>query len=672
MCGIAGVLAPAEAGSEAHGRVVSEMTGRMVHRGPDRDGLWSDASSGVALGHRRLAIVELGPEGHQPMLSVGGRYVVVFNGEIYNYPEIRARLLALDPALRFRGDSDTEVMLAAFEAWGVREAVSVFNGMFAFALWDRKERVLFLARDRMGEKPLYFGWDGRRFLFASELKAIARVLRTAPEIDRDALAQFMRFSCVPAPRSIYRGFYKLPAATLLEVSKKRARDPRGFQASPDSPRDAASWGPERYWSASQACARGRESVIDASVDEIVAQADALLRDAVRLRMHADVPLGAFLSGGIDSTTVVAMMQAQSRRPVKTFTIGFREAAYNEAVDARRVAEHLGTEHTEHILSSEEALAVIPKLSQIYDEPFADASQIPTFLVSGLARRHVTVALTGDGGDEVFGGYTRYLWAEEILGKVDRIPRGLRPVVSGLLRRLSPGQWERFGKILAPILGRYGKQGTFGDKMHKVAEVLEMRDLEALYLRLVSAWLRPGEVVRGAGANPSCAWTDGLRRNGSRPYEQMMLYDQSGYLPDDILVKLDRASMAVSLEGRMPFLDHRVVEFGWKVPSSLRLGGGKGKVILRRILQKYIPLELIDRPKMGFGVPIDEWLRGPLRDWAESLLNESCLREQGHLNDELIRARWSDHLSGRRNWGQSLWCVLMFQSWLESQKPVVAP
>lgn len=662
MCGIAGLAAPGEAGSPALGCIVTEMTDRMVHRGPDDHGVWTDESAGVALGHRRLAIVELGPQGHQPMLSAGGRYALVFNGEIYNFPELRDRLTRENPGLRFRGDSDTEVMLAAFEAWGVRDSVRSFNGMFSFALWDRKERTLFLGRDRMGEKPLYFGWEEGRLLFASELRSIKRVLRQAPEIDRDALALFMRYSCVPSPRSIYRGFYKLPPATLLEVTAARAGDPAGFQTS---------WGPESYWSSAEAARSGRAKVFEAGDSEIVAQADALLRESVKMRMHADVPLGAFLSGGIDSTTVVAMMQAQSSRPVKTFTIGFREAAYNEAADARRVAAHLGTEHTEHILGSEEALAVIPKLCEIYDEPFADASQIPTYLVSGLARKHVTVALTGDGGDEVFGGYTRYIWAEEILGKVGRIPRDLRPAVSGLLRRLTPAQWDRFGGVLGPVLKRYGTQGTFGDKLHKIAEVLEMPDIESLYVRLLSAWPKPGEVVNDAGARPSCTWTDGLALTAARPYEQMMLYDQNGYLPDAILVKLDRASMAVSLEGRIPFLDHRVVEFGWKVPGRLRIGGGKGKILLRKVLEKYVPLDLIDRPKMGFGVPMDDWLRGPLRDWAESLLDEPRLREQGYLNADVVRARWTDHLTGRRNWGQQLWCVLMFQSWLETQKPAVA-
>lgn len=662
MCGIAGIAAPGEAGSEVLGRTVKEMTDRMVHRGPDDQGVWTDEPAGVALGHRRLAIVELGPEGHQPMLSRSERYSLVFNGEIYNFPELRARLTQADPGLRFRGESDTEVMLAAFESWGVRDSVRAFNGMFAFALWDRKERTLTLARDRMGEKPLYFGWDGGRFLFASELKSIKKVLRRPAEIDRDALALFMRYSCVPAPRSIYRGVYKLPPATLLEVTASRASDPAGFQSE---------WGPESYWSSFEAAKAGRSAVFTAGDEEIVAKADALLREAVKMRMHADVPLGAFLSGGIDSTTVVAMMQAQSARPVKTFTIGFKEAAYNEAADAKKVAERLGTEHTEHILSSDEALAVIPKLSQIYDEPFADASQIPTYLVSGLARKHVTVALTGDGGDEVFGGYTRYIWAEEILGKVGRIPRDLRPAMSGLLRQLTPSQWDRFSGVLGPVLKRYGTQGTFGDKLHKIAEVLEMPDIEDLYVRLLSAWPKPGEIVNGGGAKPSCSWTDGLSLAADTPYEQMMTYDQNGYLPDAILVKLDRASMAVSLEGRIPFLDHRVVEFGWKVPSRLRIGGGKGKLLLRKVLERYIPLELIDRPKMGFGVPMDDWLRGPLREWAEALLEERSLRAQGYLNADMVRARWADHLSGRRNWGQQLWCVLMFQSWLEREAKVDA-
>ncbi|WP_414585247.1 asparagine synthase (glutamine-hydrolyzing) [Scytonema sp. PCC 10023] len=646
MCGITGFFdAVLQRSTLEMESVVQNMSHALYHRGPDNGGIWIDTENGIALGHRRLAIIDISPEGHQPMVSGNGRYAIVFNGEIYNFLELRRDLEKLGH--HFRGHSDTEVMLASFSQWGVFEAIKHFNGMFAFALWDRQERVLHLGRDRLGEKPLYYGWCGNTFLFASELKALKAHPDFHPEINRDALALFLRYSCVPTPYSIYQGIYKLPPGCVLTWN--------GVNTHPK---------PVPYWSAKEAAELGTAKPFTGSEQEAVAEMEALLREAVGLRMVADVPLGAFLSGGIDSSTVVALMQAQSSQPVKTFTIGFHEKAYNEAEHAKAVAQHLGTNHTELYLTPEDTLAVIPKLPVLYDEPFSDPSQIPTFLVSQLARQHVTVSLSGDGGDELFGGYNRYFWGRSIWQKIGWMPKSLRQIAAHGLTSLSPQTWDRVFTNFGAVLPAKLRYSTVGDHLHKLAGVLAVSDPEAMYASLVSHWKEPEAIVIGS-CEPITAVSDRQCWPQLPDYTQRMMYlDTVTYLPDDILVKVDRASMGVSLEGRIPLLDHRIVEFAWRIPLSMKIRNGQGKWLLRQILYKYVPQELIERPKMGFGVPIDSWLRGPLREWAEDLLDESRLHQQGFLNPKPIQQKWKEHISGDRNWQYYLWDVLMFQAWLD--------
>ncbi len=648
MCGIVGIRD--ESGVDARA-AVEAMTATLVHRGPDDSGVWVDAAAGVALGHRRLSILDLSSAGHQPMSSHCGRYVIVFNGEIYNHVDIRKELEASDPAVRWRGHSDTEVMLAAFEHWGVEAALARFNGMFAFALWDRREHVLHLARDRFGEKPLYYGWMGDTFLFGSELKALKAHPAWRGEIDRGAVALYMRYSYIPAPYSIYRGIRKLLPAHVLSIPLAN-----GKRETPQS---------RAYWSAKAVAEAGVRQPFTGNEAEAVESLDVLLRDAVALRTEADVPLGAFLSGGIDSSTVVALMQAQSVRPVRTFSIGFFEAGYNEAEHAKAVAKHLGTEHTELYVTAAEAMAVIPQLPEIYDEPFADSSQIPTFLVSQMTRQHVTVALSGDGGDELFGGYNRYLWGRDIWRKLGWMPKSARVAMAHGLAALSPQGWDRIFAIMEPVLPRRLRARLPGDKLHKLAGILACSSPEEMYRGLVSHW-DPVSVVLGA-SEPPTALTDHAQCADVPDFTQRMMFlDLVSYLPDDILAKVDRASMAVSLEARVPLLDHRVAEFAWTLPLVMKIRDGQGKWLLRQVLYKYVPKELIERPKMGFGMPIDAWLRGPLREWAENLLDESRLKKEGFFNPGAVHEKWNEHLNGGRNWAYHLWNVLMFQTWLESQ------
>ena len=646
MCGITGFWNTSiEVSADKLQAIAQQMSDTILHRGPDSGGIWVDESVGVALGHRRLAIVDLSPFGHQPMLSADGRYAIAFNGEIYNFLELREELTKHGHT--FRGHSDTEIMLAGFSEWGVKPAIERFNGMFAFALWDRQKRLLHLGRDRLGEKPLYYGWIGQTLLFASELKALKAYPGFPAEINRDALALFVRHNCVPAPYSIYKGIYKLPPATLLT-----------WNGNDNHP------APVPYWSAKEAAEFGVANPFTGSEQEAIDQMEALLLDAVGLRMMADVPLGAFLSGGIDSSTVVALMQAQSSQPVKTFTIGFYEDGYNEAQYAKAVAQHLKTDHTELYVTPAEALAVIPKLPTLYDEPFSDSSQIPTFLVSEMARRHVTVSLSGDGGDELFGGYNRYFWGRSIWQKVGWMPQALRQTAANALTSVSPQTWDRaLGGLMNLLPSKYQASGS-GFKAHKLAEVLAVSDPEAMYMGLVSHWKNPEALVIG-GFEPPTNLTDHQRWAKVPSFTESMMYlDTVTYLADDILVKVDRASMGVSLEGRIPFLDHRVVELAWRLPLSMKIRNNQGKWVLRQILDKYVPRNLIDRPKTGFGIPIDIWLRGPLRDWAEALLDEKRLQREGFFNPGPIRQKWAEHLAGDRDWQYYLWDILMFQAWLE--------
>lgn len=640
MCGIAGFW-----GGNHAPALAERMAARLESRGPDDAGVWADAAAGLALAHRRLSILDLSPAGHQPMASPCGRYVLVYNGEIYNHRDLRAELEREGGAFDWRGHSDTETLLAALRHWGVQGALERVNGMFAFALWDARERALYLARDRMGEKPLYYGRSADTFLFGSELKALAAHPDWQGDVDRDALALFMRHNYVPAPWSIYRGIAKLPPAHLVAIR--------------ECGRDVGE--PVCYWDLGRVAEQG---VAHAGGDPgaLADELDVLLRDAVGRRMAADVPLGAFLSGGYDSSTVAALMQAQSDRPVKTFSIGFHEEAYNEARHARAVAEHLGTDHTELYVTPQEAMAVIPKLPTIYDEPFSDSSQIPTFLVSQLARQHVTVSLSGDGGDELFFGYGRYLLGERIWGKLRRLPLPLRRMAAQLAQHAAG---QALGYAMA-VLPRRFRISHLADRLPKLAEILNHPNGEALYHQLVSHWSNPDELVIGAREPATILSRDERRPALPGLREQMMFLDMMTYLPGDILTKVDRASMAVSLEARVPLLDHRVVEFAWRVPTEFKYRNGQGKWLLRQVLYRYVPRELMDRPKMGFGVPIEHWLRGPLREWAEELLGEGRLREEGFFDPAPIRRMWREHLSGKRRWHYYLWDVLMFQAWWEEQ------
>jgi len=658
MCGLTGFLGaapfPAQAGHQA---LLARMTGAIRHRGPDGAGYWCDAARGIALGHRRLAILDLSAAGHQPMRSAAGRYQIAFNGEIYNHLALRDQLAAAGWNGSWRGHSDTETLLAGFDAWGIQATLERAIGMFAFAVWDRETATLTLGRDRIGEKPLYYGWQGRgggrTFLFGSELKA----LRTHPafenEIDRDALCLQLRHSYIPAPHTIYRGIAKLPPGCLASVS---ARQPE--------PRVSS------YWSAARQMVAGAATPFAGSANAAVDALEALLKDAIGAQMIADVPLGAFLSGGVDSSTVVALMQAQSARPVKTFSIGFHEEGFDEARYAKAVARHLGTDHSELYVNAEQVQAVIPALPAMYDEPFSDSSQLPTFLVSQLARRHVTVSLSGDAGDELFCGYTRYGFADRLWNTIDMAPRSMRRLAARGIRAVPVESWNgaarSLGRYLPAALPRALRVANPGDKLHKGAEVMACKTLDDLYLGLVSHWDDPASLVRGAsepptllqGRTPALPGLDGIQR--------MMALDLLTYLPDDILAKVDRAAMSVSLETRVPFLDHRVVEFAWSLPQSLKLRDGVGKWVLRQVLYRHVPQALIERPKMGFGVPIGSWLRGPLRDWAEHLLAEPRIRREGYFDPLQLRSKWQEHLSGQRNWQYHLWDVLVFQSWLEQQ------
>ena len=654
MCGIAGFLGAdhSQALEDQHA-ILKRMTDSITYRGPDDAGYWCDDRHAVGFGHRRLSILDLSTAGHQPMHSASGRYVIVFNGEIYNHLRLREQLESAGSGTAWRGHSDTETLLAGIEAWGVQGAVERTVGMFAFGVWDRQTATLTLARDRLGEKPLYYGWQGRGeravFLFGSELKALRAHPRFESTVDRGALCLQMRHNYIPAPYSIYAGIAKLPPGSLLTVSGKRP-EPKVWA----------------YWSAAQQALAGAADPFAGTVEQAVDELEKILRVAVGAQMMADVPLGAFLSGGVDSSTVVALMQAQSARPVKTFSIGFHEEGYNEAEYAKAVARHLGTEHTELYVTAEQAMAVIPRLQTMYDEPFSDSSQIPTFLVSQLARQHVTVSLSGDAGDELFCGYNRYQMTAKLWHRINAVPLPLRRLTAAGLTSISVQSWNRVASAFARFLPPSWRFANPGDKLHKGAGVLASESLDALYLGLVSHWTEPAALVVGA-TEPSTLLSDKYHALSSLDgIQRMMALDLLTYLPDDILVKVDRAAMNVSLETRVPFLDHRVVEFAMRLPQSLKLRDGSAKWVLRQVLYRHVPKALIERPKMGFGIPLGAWLRGPLRDWAEALLDDARLRNEGYFDATPVRRKWEEHVAGVRNWEYVLWDVLMFQSWLEQQ------
>ncbi len=648
MCGLTGFCDFRGIDSNAE-QVCLAMASRLIHRGPDDTGVWVNREHGIALGHRRLSIQDLSSSGHQPMESSSGRYVVAYNGEIYNFHNLQTELASL--GYEFRGHSDTEVLLAAVEAWGLADALTRFTGMFAIALWDKSQRILSLARDRVGEKPLYYGWQGHSLLFGSELKALRVHPNWQNNIDRNALALYMRHNYIPTPYSIYQDIHKLAPGTLLRI--------------PHTTQPGIVPTPIHFWDMKHVAEHGIRKPTQLTDNEAIDTLDGLLRESIRNKMISDVPLGAFLSGGYDSSTVVAMMQAESTQRIKTFSIGFHEETYNEAHHAKRVASHLGTEHTELYVSPKQAMDVIPRLPHLYDEPFSDSSQIPTFLVSEMTRNHVTVALSGDGGDELFAGYDRYFFANSFWKKTSRIPYPLRAVLASAIRGISPALLTTSLGWLTPHLSFFGGQGTLGDKLHKGAGLLKCRHFEELYLDLVSHWKDPENIVVD-GKEPQTSLTDTAQWSGLMDCIQNMQYlDSITYLPDDILVKVDRAAMGVSLETRVPFLDQNIIEYAWQLPAQFKVRNGEGKWILRRLLERYVPAEIMDRPKMGFGVPIDSWLRGPLRDWAEEMLNEKRLREEGYLNPIPIREKLAEHLSGDRNWQYHLWDVLMFESWIDS-------
>jgi len=627
MCGFSGYFTNKKFSTD-ESSLLEAMGRSIINRGPDGGGYWFDSAAGIGLSHRRLAIVDLTAAGHQPMHSSSGRFVIAFNGEIYNHGELRALLEESGLSPTWNGHSDTETLLECFEHWGIEKTLQATVGMFAIALWDTRQNELVLARDRLGEKPLYWGWQNDVLLFGSELKALKIHPAFCADIDRDALALYLRHNYVPAPYSIYQGIEKLKPGHYVRIAiDQRRSDVKAFP----------------FWSFNRAVEAGLASPLQSDANAVVDTLEAQLSESIGMQMLADVPLGAFLSGGVDSSLVVGLMQKQSPRPVKTFTIGFSEAGFNEAEHALAVSRHLGTEHTEIYVQSKDALDVIPDLPNIYCEPFADSSQIPTFLVSRLARQQVTVTLSGDAGDELFGGYNPYQFAPRIWGKISQVPLPLRRFASATLKAL-------------PIKG----------KVEKLVDILDTPSREDFYRQLVSHWKTPSSVVIGAKEPITVLDTSSAWPATQRYEEWMMAMDAQTYMADDILVKVDRAAMASSLETRVPMLDHRVVELAWRIPLDMKIRGGVGKWVLREVLYRHVPRELIERPKKGFSIPIATWLRGPLRDWSESLLDEGRLRREGFFHPAPIRRAWEQHLSGRADHSSKLWGVLMFQAWLEEQ------
>lgn len=651
MCGIAGIFSRrSESPDELHEHVV-RMSGPLAPRGPDDAGAWVDSSARVAFGFRRLAVIDLSDNGHQPMHSASGRFTIVYNGEVYNHPELRVELEGA--GARFRSHCDTEVVVEAIEQWGLRRAVSRFVGMFAFAVWDAHAGTLSLVRDRLGIKPLYVHSAGGEVLFGSELKALMTHPRFRRTLDRTALTSYFQHLYIPAPRTMFERTSKVPAGSILTI-----RDPGAALPAEDA-----------YWSLPEVMRQGAESPVAGAQEEWVEELSGLLEDAVTQRMRSDVPFGALLSGGMDSSTVVALMQKASRRPVKTFCIGFDSPDFDESRHAAAIAAHLGTDHTEVMLTGADALQTIPRISGIFDEPFADPSQIPSLLVCEVARRDVTVALSGDGGDEIFAGYNRYTYGSRMMHRALLAPRVLRRATGSSLRAVSAEGWERLYRVLRPMLPARSRERLPGEKLVKLGEMLSKGSAPEMYRSLVSPWPSPEALVRGGARE-----TDALDRAFARVAHSdivsgMLLADQIGYLADDLLAKVDRVSMAVSLEVRLPLIDHRIVEYSWRLPQAAKIRNGRGKWILREVLCRHVPRELIDRPKMGFSVPLESWLRGPLRPWAEELLDPERLRGAGILDVQRVRQAWRELQRSRGRHALGIWAVLMFEAWRETWAPV---
>ena len=631
-------------------KIISEMTDTLVHRGPDDKGYWHNHSMGLSLGHRRLSIMDLSSNGDQPMRSNSGRYIMVFNGEIYNHTALRQELQNSGLSVNWRGHSDTETLLACIDYWGVEKSIKKCTGMFSIAVFDNEEKDLLLIRDRIGEKPLYYGFQDGIFLFASELKAIKKHPNFVGSINRNALALQLRYSYIPSPYSIYTGIKKLKAGSIIRFSLKKLNISQAKLNQPKS-----------YWSLQDTVLDSKKNIYTGKSRVAIKDLSDWLNKSVQDQMVADVSIGAFLSGGVDSSLIVSLMQSQRALPVETFTIGFTEDSYNEAVFSKKIANHLGTKHTELYVSPNDAISVIDKLPEIYDEPFSDSSQIPTYLVSKMTKKNVSVSLSGDAGDELFGGYNRYLWTRKIWDRIKFLPTPLRKAIAIGMSSIPPSNWDRILKRMSH------NTSHLGDKIHKLSSVITACSSDEFYINLVSNWKNPNDLVIGA-ENIPVAINENIDHLNFDSIEQRMMYlDTISYLPDDILTKIDRASMSVSLETRVPFLNHDVIDFAYKLPLSMKIKDGQSKWILRQLLDKYVPRDLIERPKMGFGIPIDEWLRGPLKDWAESLLDESRLKNEGYFNPKLIRIKWNEHQTRKRNWQHHLWDILMFQAWLEKNK-----
>ena len=629
---------------------IHKSTEQLQHRGPDDFGTWTDSKSGIALGHRRLSVLDPSPQGHQPMISQDENLILTYNGEIYNFAELRKDLAA--EGTQCKSQSDTEALIAAISKWGLLKTLGKINGMFAFALWDRQKQQLQLVRDRFGQKPLYYGWAKKNFVFGSELSALLEFPGFEKTIDRESVQLLLQHSNIPAPHTIYHDCWKLMPGTVLTVTPQDL-EYRNLRK------------PETFWSPVVAATESLSSPLELPADQAVKSLEVELNDAISRCMVADVPIGAFLSGGIDSSLVTALMQQNSRTPIKTFSIGFVDQGYNEALDAKKIAQAIGTDHTELYLTSRDAQSIIPDIPKIYDEPFADSSQLPTHLVSKLARQHVTVSLSGDGGDELFGGYNRYMWSQRLGKIVTGYPRWLRSWLARRVHSLSPEQWDRMYSMVTKYSATKRPITQFGDKLYKLGNMINALDCGEMYWRLVSQWEDPSSAVIGGGKTPHPRHKYYEWPQINNLVQQIMLLDTIFYLPNDILVKLDRASMAVGLEARVPLLDHKLFEFAWRLPLNLKVHNGSGKWILREVLSYYIPRPLFERPKMGFGVPLANWLRNDLREWAEELLSINNLRNTGYFDPKIVRTVWREHLSGAHNHQYQLWPILMFQAWLEA-------